>query len=140
MIASNNLVPILDVHLASRLGATQAKALSPLNRESDELTVFVRDREHSLAFLGFDDIPNGFSVQLASLLLLAYRAYKTDPLLNDLLAIGTQLLFPLRAFGAHESITCAALGLLLACLDLDCARGTESGLCLSHYIIYFNII
>ena len=137
MIASNNLVPILDVHLASRLGAAQTEALSPLNRESDELTVFVRDREHFLALLGFDDIPYGFSVQLASLLLLAYRTYKTDP---DLLAIGTQLLFPLRAFGAHESIACAAIGLLLTCLDLDCARGTESGLCLSHYIIYFNII
>ena len=121
MIASNNLVPILDVHLASRLGAAQTEALTPLNRESDELTVFVRDREHFLAFLWFDDIPNGFSVQLASLLLLAYRTYKTDPLLNDLLAIGTQLLFPLRAFGAHESIACAALGLLLTCLYLDCA-------------------
>lgn len=42
MITSNNLVPILDVHLFGRLGAIQTKALTPLNREADELTVFVR--------------------------------------------------------------------------------------------------
>jgi hypothetical protein len=104
MIASNNFVPILDVHLSGRLGAAQAKALTPLNGEANELAVFMGDRKHSLAFLGFYDIPNGFSVQLASLLLLANGTYMADPLLNNLLAIGTQLLFPLRAFGAHESL------------------------------------
>ena len=109
MISSNNFVPILDVHLFGRLGAAQAKALTPLNGEANELTVFVGDRKHSLAFLRFYDIPYGLSVQLASLLLLAYGTYMTDPLLSDLLSIGTQLLFPLRAFGAHESFACIAL-------------------------------
>ena len=121
LIASNNFVPIVDVHFFGRLGAAQSKALTPLNGQANELTVFMGDREHFLAFFGLYLIPNGFSRHLTSLLLLTDGTDITDPLLNDFLSISTQLLFPLRAFGAHESLACKALWLFLACLHLNCA-------------------
>ena len=121
MVTANNFIPILDVYLLCRLGAIQTKALTPLNGKSDELPVLVGDREHFLAFLGFDGVPDGLSPHLPSLFLFADGTYMTHPILNDLLAIGTQLLLPLRAFVAHESFACTALWVLLARLYLTCA-------------------